>query len=248
MLSEIEYAYHITDEEEISKLSDKYSRIYVGHDACPKLLPSYNQMRSYITLCKKKGISLTLLTSFLFDNDIMRLRRLLDLLYPVSKQLDMEIVMNDWGLLELIDATKLKILLGRLLSKQKKGLLLSSEKNNSTTYSEAHRQLHADYLQPFLSENGINRVETDNVKQGIVRKSDLLVSVYYPYVLASVSTECVECDLNLGNCSKSCEDKLLLLSNPCLHDKILYKGNSQFYLNKRSLDFVPDRLVLWEKP
>jgi len=117
--------------------------------------------------------------------------------------------------------------------------------------------IHLKFLNEFLKTNNINRVELDNIKEGYKFKSNdwLKYSIYLPYVYISTSRKCllslIEKDtplnpLKIAACNYECQKYILKADMDCAADKILFKGNAQYYYNDKLSSPLPssiDRVV-----
>jgi len=64
-------------------------------------------------------LDFSLVTSYVTNNAINKFREIFENLSKIKP--DSEIVINDWGLLSISKQYKFRLVLGRLLTKQKKG-------------------------------------------------------------------------------------------------------------------------------
>lgn len=92
-----------------------FDYIYIGDEFCQRLLPDSETIRSVANQCAANGARLTLVTSYLTGEGIDRLKALLD--YIISNSIACELVINDWGVLELLEnyPARFRVIVGRLL-------------------------------------------------------------------------------------------------------------------------------------
>lgn len=222
----IEKALYLQDISTIKKISNKnhFDRIYFGVEFCEKMLPPLDSVKKFSDFSKGKNVPLTFVTPYVSDYGIEKLRPLLELL---SKGLKCEVVINDLGVLHMIKNyfPDLRIVLGRILTKQKKDPRISSIKDDKTREYFSRTAIDNIYFRKFLGEFNINRVELDNVLHEINVNKEFDVSLYYPYVYLTTSRNCYINDCN--ECSKI----KFLLRNPLMKRDFILKGKTQFYLN-----------------
>lgn len=226
--------------ERFSDLEDieisKYKRIYIGADSCPNLMPTFNELEKYIDFAKENNLKISFLTSFCFDVHIDRFRSLLPLLVDSKEELDIEIVINDWGIFQLVKELGFKLVLGRLLTKQKKGPRVENIKeslNESALF--AYREVPSAFYEQFLLDNNFVRIELDNIPLGIEYNGKIPASIYYPYIFVSPSSLCMYFG-KVSNkdkvCARECLSNVLVLEGEDFKRTQYRKGNSYFYKNK----------------
>jgi hypothetical protein len=233
----------VTKIKDLEYWNKEYTRLYYGMEFCERLLPSKDEMEKVIEFVKQNNAKLTFVTPFVTDKGIEDLEGLFKLL-KIKDNKDLEIVINDYGTLVLLKKLNLdcEIILGRLLTKQKRGPRIMNIKNNLPKPAWEHfRKSNVDVpsFLKFLEENNIRRVELDNVLQGIGDNfSNLSVkgSLYYPYAYITVTRLCL---LNLkgptpkiDDCSKDCQRHSFLLENKTMPVPIHLHGNTQFLKNE----------------
>ena len=213
----MEKAILINRVEDFKHLNKRYSRIYLGNEFCPRLLPLKKELKEIIDIVRKSKFNFTFLTSQLdsigFKN-VERIVRQLD-----KEQLLEEIVVNDYGLLYYIrkNFPDCQIILGRMLSRF------------LTLYKES-----------FFRQIGIKRLEFDNLKE-IKRDGADKISYYYPYSLFFVTRYCPVASINKNksknhgiiNCSKEClKIGRLSVDGNIFTKTAILKGNAQFMKNR----------------
>lgn len=215
---------------------EKYNRIYVGADSCPNLLPKKSEIEAYFEFAKTNNLKITLLTSFCFDKHIEEFKKIIPLLVENKDKLDIEIVINDWGILQEIKNLNFKLVLGRLLTKQKKGPRVENILHTlSPSQLQAYKQVPAEFFEDFLIENNFIRIEIDNTIAGIDYNGKLPATLYYPYVFVSPSSFCLffgKVSNTEKTCSRECLSNYLLLEDSEFKKDQYRKGNSFFYKNK----------------
>jgi len=231
-MNNMEKAIIINRIEDFKYWNRKYSRIYLGNEFCPRLLPRGKELDDIIKIIKKEKLKLTLLTGQV-DSQGLRLMKKMFLYLTKGRILD-EIAINDYGMFgyTLRKFPAIKIILGRMLSRS---IILDE---NSYFY-----------------KTGLRRVEYDNLSE-IQKIKSGNISYYYPYSFFYNSRYCPVADLghnklkNHGiiECFKEClRIGELKVNSSILAQPTILKGNAQFIKNKtdfRSLiNFKINRLI-----
>lgn len=263
----MEKAFYVTNLEDLKHFKNNFSRIYFGQEFCQRLIPSLGSLKIVFAFAKERKLDFSLVTPYVTDRGLAGVRILLDFLkenMPTS-----EVVVNDWGVLNIIkeEYSQFQLVLGRLLVKQKRcpslirllkrnyKAVFLKDKENSKSFFILQKKLPlaldmyyrgsnvstVSRLQNFLHEQGIKRIELDNLGQGIFTKSinKLFFSLYYPYVYITTTFFCptAGCDLKKENflkfkpCNKQCKKYFFELRHASFPKVILLKGNTQFYKN-----------------
>lgn len=235
----VEKALSITGANQLGFVTNEHSRIYFGSEFCEKLIPSERDILTVADFARKKHLSLTFLTPFVTDEGIGTLKRLCEVL----KDKDVEIVINDWGVLHFLIERQWKgvLCLGRLLSRQKRSPEIQRIFSKIPLKAQdCFRQIPVDasFNKSFLAEYGITRIELDNVVQGMLRPHPTLPgSLHYPYAYVATTRFCqtafmiTESDYSrfIPVCSKECLKDSTAFVNTQLPKKLFLKGNTQFY-------------------
>lgn len=258
-----ENAVFISSLKNLDLVSASHTRLYFGVEFCERLIPSREELSCALAFAHKNKKDFTFVTPFVTDAGIKKLAPLLD--HLASKASAAEIVVNDWGLLNILKERSWQgpIALGRLLTKQKRGPRIMNILDKLPQGAVEHfRQSNVDVpvLAGFLSRNGVSRVELDNLLQGISRPDPALRgSLYYPYAYVTVTRYCLAAFSknragslrSIPECRKECQEMEFELSHPGMPVKLLLKGNTQFFENAvlpENLDLLNiDRLVFQPK-
>lgn len=211
-------------------------RLYLGSETCEELIPTPPQVRR--ALAALEGRPLTVVTPPCTDSGLGRIEKLLGAL-PAGT----EVVFNDWGALELLRGSFLPVL-GRLLLTVRRGF----RRAGLSTFSPEmisflrHSNLASPELQAFLLQQGVLRVELDNVVQGLDLRLDpaIRASLYLPYVYVASGRKCLfhriaagadETYRSSSGCGLKCRDLSLwgLLGDP--GERVLISENAHFYEN-----------------
>lgn len=171
-----------------------YGRIYFGNEFCQRLIPGPEEVKQAVSFAGRRKLRFTLVTPYVTNAG---LKKLSDILRTLPGKSFIEVVVNDWGVLDLINREfpRLVPVLGRLLTKQKRSpnldLLLRRDlvapgiipdpSNPSGKYLLLQKKFPpaADFyyqgsnassvplLQKFLLSKKIARIELDNLVQGM---------------------------------------------------------------------------------
>jgi len=117
----MEQAVSISKTADLKYVNEKYSRLYFGNEFCEKLIPSVTDLRNTLGFVMNKRLDFSFVTPYVTNIGLNKLKILFELLE--DKKADCEIIVNDWGVLNLVNRkySSLTPVLGRLLTKQKRG-------------------------------------------------------------------------------------------------------------------------------
>ncbi len=209
-------------------------RVYIGSEFCPQIVPKIVKYEKPVTL----------MTSFIpecyLDNWITILKQFAKL------NPDSEVVINDWGLLDIVNELKLKPVLGRLLVRQKTGPKTICIKTKIPKKAYQYFQgcaLNSQQFQNFLLNNNIKRAELSNTLQGIyIQNKKLKLSLHTPQVPITVTRACMLAGstnlsnrriVRLSDCKLECNPRLLELEDYSMPPKLFLKGNTHYYINEK---------------
>ncbi|MDP2905029.1 MAG: hypothetical protein Q8O22_01830 [Candidatus Omnitrophota bacterium] len=232
----------------------RYGRIYFGSETCAFLLPSASDIEKLSVIRKKMGIEFSVVTPYITQGDLASVDNLLNY---VNKRFPFtEIVVNDWGVLNLIRTkyADLRMVLGRILSKQSRGPLLIEPKAGHPVPVANMRWTDDDimyfkssiiqnkYAMQFLKSSGVERFGLDNQKPGFLLDHDNIndeqIDLYYPYSYLTSSPYCLTRAISrkpfvfqrTTRCGKNCLKKRAARVN--LFGEVVYVlCNSQMYFN-----------------
>lgn len=244
----MENALFVTTIEDLGRYAagGTYDRLYFGVEFCQRLLPSPEDLSVALSFAGGRRLPLTLVTPFVTDDGLAVVLRLLEQL-AAAGQPGTEAVINDWGVLRAARhavAGKPELVLGRLLTKQKRDPRIAALNEQLPVDAAAHlaaSSVDSSLVAAFLGEQGIGRVELDNVAQGIRRYGTMRASLYYPYCAITTTRFCPmsgseERKRNLRAiepCRRECRSYRMSLTTKRFPKEILLKGNTQFYINER---------------
>lgn len=247
----MEQAIFISKLENLRYVTSKYTRLYFGNEFCQRLIPSSEDLKFTKDFVLRHKMDFTLVTPYVTNKGIEILRPILE--YVIRNFSDIEIVINDWGLLEIIrkEFRCSNFVLGRLLTKQKRGpriLNLMGKVPNSMIQHFRESNVDNPTLSNFLINKGIKRIELDNLLQGISRVAPLLKgSLYIPFAYITTTRFCLvsSCEDRVNKplrsivpCNKACQRYTFKLEHKNMPIEIFLKGNTQFFKNEH----LPDNL------
>jgi len=256
----MEKAVFITKVNQLKFVNNGYTRLYYGNEFCERLIPSAARLKQILSYVKKNKLEFSFVTPYVTNFGLKRLDSLFELLK--DKAITCEVIINDWGILNLVNSkyTTLTPVLGRLLTKQKRGpglarllkrdakpRLMKEPKNPKLRCLVFQKKLPLDLdpyyqgsnassvpiIHNFLIKQRIKRIELDNTEQGLfleLPKGEVYASVYLPYVYISTTFFC----LTAGYDSKKGR---LLKIKPC-------KQQCQKYTFKLRHKSIPEVIYL----
>lgn len=246
----MERSVFIPRSDQLRYVTPQYSRVYFGNEFCERLMPGAGDLAAVRDFVLRRKLSFTFVTPLATDRGITALR-------PACARIiqdfpGAEIVVNDWGVLLMLreEFDFANVTLGRLLTRQKKGprilgLLRALPARATDHFMRACSDVSA--LRQFFRDFHVNRLEFDNLLQGIERwEGGLPGSLYFPYACISVTRYCLPavCSRHDGfvrsipECGHECRAGVFRLKSRNMPVDIKLKGNAQFFENYR----IPDDL------
>lgn len=273
----MEKAIHITRLDNLKFYNSRFNRIYFGVEFCQNLIPSLSAVNKILRFIKANTRQISLVTPFVTDVGLSKLISIFR--YLKNNVINCEIIVNDWGVLEVLSnkfRNNFRISLGRLLIhqqrdpaiikviyKQKTRAILGEDKNirifvhkpPNKIYREgmSSSYVNSPSMQNLLTEFGIERIELNNLIQGInLENLTLKKSLYTPFVNISTTRFCpmetrYQKIFRINVCKRECQNFYDRLYNHSI-PKIIYKrGNTLFYKNplriRDALNLGIDRIV-----
>lgn len=239
----MEQAIFISRTENIKYIDAKYKRLYFGNEFCQHLIPSVKDLETVKKLVSERRMSFTLVTPYVTNRGIELLKPVFE--YVLVNFPEAEVVVNDWGVLRLIkrEFKSFSLNLGRLLVKQKRGPRILNIKDKIPSSLIQHFKevnMDAPILGDFLADNGFNRIELDNLLQGIDRQGcSLKSSLYFPFAYVTTTRFCLAAYLqkkegyfrSISECNKECQKYTFKLNHNTMPVDLILKGNTQFFRN-----------------
>ncbi len=193
----MERAVFITKLSQLKYVNEEYSRLYYGNEFCERLIPSLQDLKEILGYIKIRGLNFSFVSPYVTNIGLGKIKVIFEFL-KVEK-INCEVIINDWGLLNLINYEYLNFqpVLGRLLTKQKRGprlikLLKRQVRPRLKVNPESpgqrqiliHKKLPFDLdpyykgsnassvpiIHNFLISQHIKRIELDNIAQGLFLK------------------------------------------------------------------------------
>ncbi|MBI1986750.1 MAG: hypothetical protein HYS70_00150 [Nitrospinae bacterium] len=233
-----------------------FSRLYLGDEFCQHLIPSQAQVDRALQFAQAEGLALSLVTPYVTDEGIDRLRALFS--YLALHCPDAEVIVSDWGTLRLLrrEYPSLVPVLGRILCKMTRDLSLAPPERRPAVPPAASRALRRPALslplyQRFLAGLGIQRAELDLPPQGLdMTGIGLKVSLHLPYGYVTTGRACPIGSLDrpkrekfrpMDHCPGPCQQVAVELL-PSASVRLFYRGNTVFY--RYSQEMVREALAL----
>lgn len=259
----IEQALFVHTPDNLHYLTDDFTRLYFGQEFCERRVPSPDDLQRALERAVAGGMGFTLVTPYVTNPGLERVARLLEIVAGAG--IPAEVVFNDWGVYQCASeiAPELRLVLGRLLNKSKRGPRIM---NIIDQIPEASRRyfrgssLDVPAACRFLKERSIDRVEFDNILQGLDFSGadpELHRSLYIPFVFVSTTRFCLvaNCDSPAGDrpvgvtpCAQECRRYAFQLYNPVMGLPLIRQGNTLFYCNEKISEVVSshqvDRIVV----
>ena len=259
----MEQAVYISSIDQLHYLSDDFTRLYFGAEFCERLIPLRSELETALRSARERALCFTFMTPFVTNSGLVRLEELLHMLTQIRP--DAEVVVNDWGVLHLLRSQypELKPVLGRLLNKSKRGPRIMNVWDQIPAETQDYFQgsnLDVPAALFFLQQQGISRVEFDNLLQGLNLAGTvgrISKSLYLPFAFISATRFCLSanCDdpskmdyLGVFPCGKECLKYSFNLYNPVMTLPLIRRGNAVFFINESVPDVVTrqqvDRIVV----
>ena len=215
------------------------SRIYVGNEFCHNLFPHEKLLMKIISKAWSESLNVTLSFTDIRECYIEKTIDIIEKIYSfcVKNKKTIEVVINDWGMIEVIKNKKdfLIPILGTLLNKRKKDPRYMYKKG----YEEnkdlmAKNNLNSSLFNEFLRNNNISRFEFESCGYDILIPKGKH-SLHLPFYVTNVSQYCplyAMCNnsdrgkqILADNCPKYCKEYVFTYPK---HLKMIGRYNSLF--------------------
>ena len=225
---------------------DEIERIYYGNETCEFLIPSADNVKKALEFCRKNEYGFTLVTPYTTYKGIDNLKPLFEYLNGLE---DIEVVVNDFGVLHLLNNNYPNLIpvLGRLLNKLKRDPRFSVSgyeiKNiNIQNIKKVHKNqeealqtssLENTLYQDMLKSKGISRVGMDSIPQGynnkVCKKWGFPIDLYWPWAYITSSRSCAVAAYTQPSKSfhptdENCHRQCKLLEMSFTSDKKMFKN------------------------
>lgn len=237
-----------------------FDYIYAGDEFCERCLPDDKTISGFARRCAENGTRLTLVTSYFTGEGIDRLKILLD--YVILNSIVCELVINDWGVFELLESypASFRVIAGRLLTSRYlskfhyQGSKNAGEQAGSGDFYYSFPQ---DFL-VFLKSMDVSALEFNNPShllktRGQLTENNLKAHIYFPYYYLNTSRYC-SCARGYGAylhnvddaCNKECNSLASVRKDAYLNTDMLSIGNTHFVKEKKSIEDLgldADRII-----
>ncbi len=266
----MEQAIHITNLKNLKYFQKgKYQRIYWGVEFCQNLIPSAVDTGNILKFARENSLDFTFVSPFVTEQGLGKLYKIFVWLRE-QKVKNIEIVVNDWGVLECLNSEfkgVFEIVLGGLLTRQQRDpatkkalekqpplairgkdgkIRIIVHKLPDKVYQDGIRAsyINSCLTQEFLVKFGVQRVELNNLLQGVNLKGiKLKKSIYTPFVNISTTRFCpmetrFQKTYRINVCKRECQKYYDILRNKGVA-KIIYKrGNTTFYKTRMDANLL----------
>lgn len=240
----IESAVFLNRLPEDATILDDYQRLYFGAEFCPWNMPTPSACLRALDMARSSGLAFTLATPVLTEPWLPHLTSLLQTLVG-ELSADSEILISDWGALEKVREAfpESTVIVGRTLSGQKRGprILDLDLTRDQQDYFQRGSWYSAESV-ALLGEYGVQRVELDNLLQGVAKlPAALSGSLHYPWIMVACSRNCpFREDHQSAGCAGPCGEAFTL-STPQTQLPLIQAGNTQFLESRR----LPENPAKW---
>lgn len=167
-----------------------WTRLYFGHEFCERRAPAVGDVRRAYEAASSAGLAFSLLTGYVSDRGLDRLRPVLAWLAGLDDP-RVEIVANDWGVVRVVtgDYAPLRPVLGRLMNRMLRDprimpAFVGARAPANALAAVRQSSISAPVFRRLLARLGVERVEFDNLIQGLdmdFAGLGVAASVYVPY-------------------------------------------------------------------
>lgn len=231
-----EYRYLGPDGEGIAALPEGVGAA-LGSEYCVHLLPTAARMAEAATEAAARRSPLLLLTPYFRDAE---LKRALPLFRAIPPGADVDVAVNDWGLLQALHGLfpRMRLSIGRLLSGQKRCPRIGV----SPRLTDAGRDWHGEGIfsshsaRKFLEEElGVTGYHLDALpwsRRVHPGTEGAALFVHHPYAIVTVSDACPwiggKSSAELPSCPRPCGEGHLVLRESSMGEDLLQKGKARF--------------------
>lgn len=243
----------------------EFQRIYVGNDFCENMFVSIDELRNWQKICIESGLYLTIMTPAVSQSGMKSVLQIIDFIKSMDRRLHIEIVVNDVGIMHLLQDANISLSCGRLFDKApcdarfyEEDYLMYFAKSGLKLVNKSG--ICSQNMDSVLEKYNIKRIEFDTCKWLEFNKN-YEYTFYSPYSYITMGRMCMFknyknhqlFDVSYGNCVKVCEDVIQIMEKTnCFVDNkgiiqkhivtLLRKGNSVLIKNVFDLKQVPDAI------
>ncbi|MDD3053313.1 MAG: hypothetical protein PHG84_02775 [Endomicrobiaceae bacterium] len=227
---------------------EKINRIYFADAFCQNLIPTKQELEKAYKSAKDNNLQFTLNTPYVTDKGIKQILENIESIYKNEE--NFEVVFNDWGVFYEVKKRfpKVKLILGRLLTKQRTDpnayeIITNSQKRNTdnnvipktvpdTLYQHFQSSvINDDVFQNYLISNSVNRVEIEYLvwDMNIKLTDKIKATIYYPYAHITTTRNCGLLNMTYTTCNKMCNDIQIQYKNESMLFPYIVIGNTVYY-------------------
>lgn len=213
----------------------------LGSEYCVHLLPGPARLAEVVGLAAARKIPLLLLTSYFRDPE---LERIMPIFEAIPEGTDIEVAVNDWGLLSELHSRFpwLKLSLGRLLSQQKRcpRIEVSSRLTSEEKSWHGEGMFSSEWARDYLRDDyGLSDYNLDVLPWG-----DTTAGIFHvPYAIVTVSDFCPwigSSSSAITRCARPCRKGCVALSEPSMGREMVQRGKARFVDYGADVASVPD--------
>lgn len=246
-MKKIERVVYIKNISDLKFWNKKFERIYFGNEFCENLIPSSKELNIALDFSRKRKVSFSLLTCQVNDYFLKKIIKNISLLGTKD-----EIILNDWGIFNIIRKGFKKLLPNCILGKFLNNNINLTEKTSRT------------FLKRWgFAAPSLERLEIEIRSLNYCRHFDFIsiknifgglkASIYYPYSYFATSRFCPMAYrdkitkpmayINKFPCERECQKYTVFANPPVKNIKAILKGNTWF--TKTSASFFLNKKIPW---
>jgi hypothetical protein len=236
---------------------DALERVYFGVEFCHRLIPDPEPLREAFRRTRDAGLAFSFVTPPVTDPGIDTLRARIALLREEAPDDDdIEVIVNDWGVLRLLKERFPGIVpvFGRMMNKMIRDPRVTPFYDSRNAPREGLRAVRESSVsnpayRAVLGKWGVSRFEFDNVHQGIALGGEgISVSVYIPYGYVATGRMCMPGSMHLPReekfteyigCRRECQEYTHELDSELpatrMAMRLIQRGNTIFFPNSRPM-------------
>lgn len=229
-----------------SYMDKEIEYVYFGNEFCEYKIPTVDQLKRMLDICKTDGLSCVLVTPVVSDYGINMISSLI--FFLINNSVTIPVVVNDMGVFELIKGKGYsgECIVGRILEKSSHDCRASREEfdeyygKNGKKFAKTPGII-SEYSKMIFDRYGVQRYEFDLPKVGVELLANGNYSLYWPYSYLTTGRVCMFRSLDL--CGK---DKFLVGDKECGKKCMQYKVEKRKPINGYSLAKKTD-MFLFQK-
>lgn len=234
------YRYLGPDGERIEGLPDGVGAA-VGSDYCVHLLPSPGKFSEALSAASARRVPVVLLTPYFRDAE---LKRTIPLFRAIPQGADVDVAVNDWGLLQTLRGLFpwMTLSLGRLLTGQKRCPRIAASSRLTTVGKSWHGEgmFSSERSRTLLAEEyGVTRCHLDDLPWGRempVPEGEAIPGprgyLHTPWAVVTVSDACPwiggKSSAGVATCPRPCRDGSVALREPSMGSEMVLRGKARF--------------------